>query len=64
MDELTPHELMCLFDALAWYSIRPEFTDSPTLEAFFLGIGDKIEKKLAASGYEFDGHVEYSENVH
>lgn len=58
--ELSAHELMCMYDAMIAYTIRPEFVDCPTIEAFHERICEKIEKELNAQGFTFNGHVEYS----
>jgi hypothetical protein len=56
--ELSPHELMFVFDAVAYYAARPVFDDLPEAEAFFLSIGEKCEKELADLGFTFTGDAE------
>lgn len=62
MEDMTAHDLMCIFDALVDYSIRPEFRDCPTINAYHEELGAKIERKLNAMGYHFDGDVKYTGN--
>jgi len=56
--ELSPQEIMFVFDAVAYYAARPVFDDLPEAEAFFLSIGEKCEKALADLGYTFTGDAE------
>lgn len=59
--EFTAHELMFIFDAVAFYAARPCFDDLPECEEFFLTIGTKCEKELAEMGFTLagEGKVEY-----
>lgn len=56
--ELSPQEIMFVFDAVAFYAARPVFDDLPEAEAFFLQIGEKCERALAEQGYTFTGNAE------
>ena len=57
--EFEAHELMYIFDAICYYAIRPEFIDMPVVEQVTDSIAAKAEKKLAAMGYTFEGHIPY-----
>jgi len=51
--EFTTHELMFIFDAVAYYAARPVFNDLPECEAFFLSVGEKCEQELKNRGYSY-----------
>lgn len=52
--EFDAQDLMYLFDAVAHYSIRPEFDGHPNMDAWSEKVAAKIEHKLAQMGYTFD----------
>ena len=60
--KFTAHDLMCMYDAMLHYTIRPEFRDCDVIAAYHLGILEKIEKELAEFGFSYNGYVEYDLN--
>ena len=58
--EFTDHELMFIFDAVAFYAARPIFDDLPECEEFFLAIGQKCGEELERRGYVLKGTKEYT----
>ena len=49
--EFTPHQLMFIWDATAFYAARPVFDGLPECEQMFEAIGLKCQEELAKQGW-------------
>jgi hypothetical protein len=60
MNDLTPTEMMFIYDAVLNFSQREECASHPTLPEHFIGILDKMEAGLAARGYHLKHLTTYT----